>query len=116
MVPVPSLDAIADDPGLAARLPREAAVVLYTRCALAEAALKARLLGDLGPASPPPERDAEEWLTASQVEARFGLPRRWLADHMRALRPHRIVSRPSRKVVVFHARRLSRFLEAASGP
>lgn len=109
---VPTLDALASDPSLAASLPRETAVSLYTRCALAEAALRARLLGDAGQAVLPPERESEEWMSAAQVEARFGLPKRWLSDHSAELGRLRIVSRPSRKVVVFHGRRLSRFLEA----
>ena len=80
--------------------------------------MRARLLGDLGPASPPPEREreSEEWLSAAQVEARFGVPKRWLSDHAADLRRRRIVSRPSRKLVVYHRARLARLLEAASGP
>jgi hypothetical protein len=113
LVTVPSLDALADDPNIAASLPRETATVLYTQAARVEAALRARLLGDPGPASSSPEpRESEEWLNADQVEARFGIPKRWLTDHARDLRQRRIVSRPSRKLIVYHRGRLARLLEA----
>jgi hypothetical protein len=113
LVAIPSIDELAATPHLAASLPRETAVNLYARCAIAEAALRARLLGDLTPVSPSPEpHEREEWLNAEQVEARFGIPKRWLADHAADLRRRRIVSRPSRKLVVYHRGRLARLLEA----
>jgi hypothetical protein len=116
LTPLPTLDHLAGDPGQVAKLPREVIAALYPPVAGLEAALRARLLGDLGPASPPPEREAEEWLNAEQVEARFGLSRRWLSDHARALRQRRVISKPSRKVALYHRGRLARLLEAASGP
>jgi hypothetical protein len=110
---VPSLDALADDPTRATTLPLDTARALFQRVALVQALLLGRLMeGASLPPAPPSEREIEEWLSAEQVQARFALPKRWLSDHMRELRSHRIVSRPSRKVVVFHARRFSRFLEA----
>jgi hypothetical protein len=114
LVVVPSLDALAADPNIAATLPRDMAASLYARSALVEAALRARLLGDLAPMSPSPEREreSEEWLNAEQVEGTFGIPKRWLADHARELRQRRVVSRPSRKLVLYHRARLARLLEA----
>jgi hypothetical protein len=79
---------------------------------MAEATLRARLFADRGPVPSPPQREAEEWLNADQAEARFGLPKRWLSNHSPELRRLRIVSRPSHKQVVYHARRLSQFLES----
>ena len=54
LVPVPGLDQVAADPTLAATLPRETAVSLYVQAARVEAALRGRLLGDLGPRVPVP--------------------------------------------------------------
>jgi hypothetical protein len=110
---VPTLDALADDPTRVTTLPLDTARVLFQRVALVQALLLGRLMEGASPlTAPPSERESEEWLSAEQVQVRFALPKRWLSDHMRELRAHRIVSRPSRKVIVFHARRLGRFLNA----
>jgi hypothetical protein len=117
LVEVPTLDQVADDPTLVARLPRDAALVLYARAAIAEAALRVRVAAEPAPAVPSPAPEAkEEWLSAGEVEARFSLPKRWLSDHMAELRQLRIVSRPSRKRVVFHRARLARFMESRCEP
>jgi len=52
------------------------------------------------------------WLSADQVESRFGLPNSWLLEHRRQLASLGIVSRPSRKIRVYDAKRLGRFLES----
>ena len=116
LIPVPTLDQVAGDPSLVASLPRETAVALYSRAAVAEATLRARLLADPGVPVPLPPPEREEWLSASEVEARFSLPKRWLVDHAADLRQARIVSKASRKRVVYHRARLARFLEARCEP
>ncbi len=55
-----------------------------------------------------------EWLSREVVAARYGLNARWLADHRRQLRQRGIISKPSRKTTLYHARRLARFLEERS--
>ena len=113
LVAVPSLDDLARDPERVTALPLDTARALFQSVTLVQALLLGRLMeGASLSMARPPERDAEEWLNAEQVGIRFGLEKRWLSDHMRELRSHRIVSRPSRKVIVFHVRRLGRFLEA----
>jgi len=57
-----------------------------------------------------------EWLSREVVAARYGLSTRWLADHRRQLRQCGIISKPSRKTTLYHARRLARFLEERSRP
>ena len=109
---VPTLDALAQDPSIAVSLPRDAAVSLYMRCAITEAALRARLLGDPAPASsPPPSPSGPEWITAAQVREQFGLDSAWLAEHRRELQARRIVSAVSRKVRLYSVPRLRRLIE-----
>jgi len=55
-----------------------------------------------------------DWLSTASVILRFGLTERWLADHRRQLRLRGIVSKPSRKATLYHARRLARLLEERS--
>jgi hypothetical protein len=107
---------VADDPTLVARLPRDAALALFTRASIAQALLLARLLAESPPAVPPPPAEAQEWLSAAEVERRFSLPKRWLVDHAVELREARIISRVSRKRVAFHRARLARFLESRCEP
>jgi len=57
-----------------------------------------------------------DWLSTASVILRFGLTERWLADHRRQLRLRGIVSKPSRKTTLYHARRLARFLDERSRP
>jgi len=57
-----------------------------------------------------------EWLSCEVVTARYGLSKRWLADHRRQLRQRGIASKPSRKTTLYHARRLTRFLDERSRP
>jgi hypothetical protein len=63
-----------------------------------------------GPPGPGPE--PEQWLAEKQVTEGFGLTAEWLEDHQADLRAHKIISKPSRKVRLYHARRLVRYLEA----
>jgi hypothetical protein len=56
------------------------------------------------------------WLSVEAVVSGFGLTPRWLEDHREDLRRRHIISKPSRKATVFHARRLARFLEERSRP
>jgi hypothetical protein len=57
-----------------------------------------------------------EWLSCEAVATRYGLGKHWLADHRRQLRQRGIISKPSRKTTLYHARRLARFLEERSRP
>jgi hypothetical protein len=109
---VPGLDEVAADPNIAATLPREAAAALYTRCALAEAALRARLLIEPATAPMPTKAEPEEWISAEEVTKRFGLDPPWLKRHRRLLRGRKILATPSRKKSVYSLRRLAAFLES----
>ena len=111
LVSVPGLDQVADDPNIAASLPREAAAALYTRCALAEAALRARLLIEPVTAPMPTKAEPDAWISESVAIDRFGLDATWLKRHRTALRARRIIS-GSRKRRVYHPRRMAAFLEA----
>jgi hypothetical protein len=114
LVPAPTLDDLARDPSQAAGLPQATATSLYARAAGVEAALRARLLAEPSMAAAPAPPEPEEWLSAEQVGVRFGLSPAWLAAHRGLLRQRGIVSQPSRKTRVFHARRLARFLELSA--
>ncbi len=113
--PLPTLDALAADPGLAVQLSPEARQALILRTAAALAALAAAgPIPGLAPApASPPTRD--EWIGADEVGRRFSLTRRWLEDHSGLLRRLKIVAAPSRKVRLYHVGRLARFLEARTG-
>ena len=54
------------------------------------------------------------WLSVETVVSGFGLTPRWLEDHRADLRRRHILSKPSRKTTLYHARRLTRFLEERS--
>src|SRR5260370_21737276 len=71
-------------------------------------------LGD--PADGSRQEPGPEWLSVEGVSHRFGLGRRWLEDHCSELRRLGIVSKPSRKTTLFHARRLARFIAQRSQP
>jgi len=115
----PTLDLIATDPAVVRGLPAEVrqALVLKVAAVLAALAATGPTSGPLPALTSPPGRPEEsvEWLNSTQVEQRFGLTRRWLADHASELRRLRIVAAPSRKVRIYHAARLRRYLEARSG-
>jgi hypothetical protein len=64
----------------------------------------------------PSNNFGSDWLSLEAATARFGLTERWLADHRRQLRLRGIVSKPSRKTTLYHARRLARFLDERSRP
>ena len=55
-------------------------------------------------------------MSADAVIQRFGLSKRWLEEHRPDLRRRHIISKPSRKTTLYHARRLARFLEERSRP
>jgi hypothetical protein len=80
--------------------------------------LSALLLALALRASEPPvavvsnETSGAVWLSAEQVYTRFGLQASWLMEHRRQLSALGIVSRPSRKVRLYDAKRLGRFLES----
>ena len=56
--------------------------------------------------------DPATWLSAEQVEQRFGLPNTWLHEHRRQLSSLGIVSRPSRKTTLYDVKKLGRFIES----
>ncbi|MGH9813305.1 MAG: hypothetical protein ACRD4T_09240 [Candidatus Acidiferrales bacterium] len=113
-----SLDAVAADPGVVVHLSAAVRQTLVLRAAAALAALAAWSAN----AEQPPSASASsmsssepEWLDSDGVTQRFGLDKRWLADHARELRRLRITTRPSRKVVLYHVARLRRYLESRCG-
>ena len=57
-------------------------------------------------------KDPAQWLSAEQVESRFGLPNSWLMEHRRQLASLGIVSRPSRKLRLYDSKKLGRFIES----
>jgi hypothetical protein len=116
LVGVPSLNELAERPALAQALPLETAQALLIQCALIQSVLLGRLVTSPRAPEPLTPAEPEEWLNAAQVEVRFGLPKSWLIDHAAELRQRRIVSKPSRKLVVYHRGRLTRLLEAKCGP
>jgi hypothetical protein len=68
-------------------------------------------VGDNGVAS---IQSGPYWLSVEAVVSGFGLTARWLEDHREDLRRRRILSKPSRKTTLYHARRLARFLDERS--
>ena len=56
------------------------------------------------------------WLSVEAVVSSFGLTPRWLEDHREDLRRRHILSKPSRKMTLYHMQRLTRFLEERSRP
>ena len=107
-----TLDALADNPALAATLAPEARQQLILKAASVIAACAAIASVANGHATPPPPVEGPEWLGPDDVAARFALDRRWLADHARELASRKIISKPSRKRVLYHAARLQRFLDS----
>ena len=85
--------------------------LLWTRLPDTARASVNRMGGDGTGAAQNPD---PEWLSREVVAARYGLNTRWLADHRRQLRQRGIISKPSRKTTLYHARRLARFLEERS--
>jgi hypothetical protein len=119
---VPTLDELAAEPARVHDLAPEAVVAMLGRATVVHIALTERLRVFVAGADVAPrESGAEsasgaEWLPTQRVVEQFGLSARWLAAHRRLLIGRRIISRPSRKTVVYHARRLARFLEERSLP
>ena len=99
-------------PALIGELARLQAM-LWTRLPDMSRRSTARVAGDGTGAAQNPD---PEWLSCEVVVARYGLSKRWLADHRRQLRQRGIVSKPSRKTTLYHARRLARFLDERSRP
>jgi hypothetical protein len=121
-VAVPTLDDLARDASRATDLPVEVTTALLARCVLVQGVLLARLLATAAtgqPATPTPRAraaDTTEWITADEVTRRYGLTARWLRRHRAALREARIACRPpGSKVVLYHASRLARWIEAHAG-
>jgi hypothetical protein len=99
-------------PALIGELARLQAL-LWTRLPETSRRSAGRTAGDGTGAAQNPD---PEWLSREIVTVRYGLSKRWLADHRRQLRLRGIVSKPSRKTTLYHARRLARFLEERSRP
>jgi hypothetical protein len=59
----------------------------------------------------PTQAEPDEWIDQASVIARFGLDAPWLKRHRRLLRSRKILTTPSRKKSLFHARRLARLLD-----
>ena len=116
LVGVPTLAELAERPALAQALPLETAQALLIQCALIQSVLLGRLVTSPRAPEPATPAEPEEWLNAAQVQERFALPRSWLTDHAAELRQRRIVTKPSRKLVLYHRGRLARLLEAKCGP
>jgi hypothetical protein len=80
------------------------------------AALLAARAAELGPEAPAPAAvepaGRPEWLNPAQVEATFGLPAAWLAEHARELERAGLVAKPSRKLRLYHRAKLGRWIEA----
>ena len=108
---VPSLPA-ETVPALIGELARLQAL-LWTRLPDTSRRNASRVAGD---GSGAPQNPDPEWLSCEAVAARYGLGKHWLADHRRQLRQRGIISKPSRKTTLYHARRLARFLEERSRP
>lgn len=114
---VPSLDVLASSPEAAANLPPPVVLELLGRSMHCIAVLFARIVvASAERRGGEPEPGNEEWISADEVTRRFGLSARWLIAHRRLLFGRRIISRPSRKTTVYHARRMARLLEERSLP
>ena len=61
-------------------------------------------------------KESDEWISEPDVITRFGLDALWLNRHRPLLKARRILSCPSRKRRLYHARRLARYLEDRTGP
>lgn len=109
---------------LIATLPSQAAPALIGDLARLQALVWAQL-------SQPTQREADRgdtqsreltepqgplWMSADAVTQQFGLSKQWLEDHRLDLRRRHIISKPSRKTTLYHARRLARFLDERSRP
>lgn len=84
-VPVPTLDALAADPGQAVALPGPAVAGLLARLAAVQAALAARALTLALEPAEPPSADADRLLTAEEAAERLAMSRDWVYRHARRL-------------------------------
>jgi hypothetical protein len=114
---VPTLDAIADDPGLVRELPPHVCGALATKAAAVVAALGTRMAvagtGWPAPSDGEVGTDGEPvaWVTAEQVEATLNIPRRWLTEHRRELVARGILCPLSRKRPLYDKAKLATLLD-----
>jgi hypothetical protein len=119
---VPTLDELVSTPSMATTLPRPVAAALLPGAVTVLGVLLARLLDhpERGPHSDhpvsPPVAGEPEYISADDVTRRFSLSRDWLEDHARDLRARGIVVKPSRKVRLYHLRKLRRFVDGRTTP
>lgn len=85
VVAVPTLDAIAIDPRLAATLPKAAISGLLMRNAVVQSALTAALATDQGQEHPAATAQDDETLTPDEAAAMLKKPRRWLSRNRHRL-------------------------------
>jgi hypothetical protein len=115
LVAVPTVAELVANPSLARGLPRDVLVNFIAQLAATQAVLMAELSSPTSHPVPAPaavlEMGSDRWLKAEAVEAQFSLSPRWLEDHDALLRQRHIVTRPSRRVILYSATRLQRFLE-----
>lgn len=57
-------------------------------------------------------KETVQWMSSEEVTQQFGLDRAWLHEHRRLLQSLGVVSRVSRKTVLFDPRKLRRFIES----
>lgn len=103
---------MATDPARVEGLPPDVIRALTLRCAAVLTAL-ASIPASAAPAAVTKEPD--EWISEQDVVTRFGLDAPWLKRHRPLLKARRILSCPSRKRSLYHARRLARYLEDRAG-
>jgi hypothetical protein len=102
---VPSLDALAVDPSKVSGLPPAVARALLVEIASLQPLLICQAFGMAETVEP---TVSEDLLTVEQVTQRFGVTERWLYRHKKQL-PH---SQPTRKVLLFPAKKLERWFAA----
>ena len=117
---VADLAALLAEPSRVTELDPEAARALLSQVSALAFALAVRA-ATTPPAPSPGGGDGSRnghpepavWLSASQVEAVYGLTAAWLSEHSRELdRVPGLVTKPSRKVRLYRAATLRRWLEA----
>jgi hypothetical protein len=107
---VQSVDALLTEPELIHKVSAEEARTLVTQLAALLLTLSLRAREPMAPIID--TKDPAVWLSAEQVEQRFGLNNLWLMEHRKQLGALGIVARPSRKIRVYDTKRLARFLES----
>jgi hypothetical protein len=102
-VEVPTLDELKADPSLVAALPSTVALAQLVEIAAQQPLLISQAFGMAGTVEPTAVSD--DLLTVEQVTQRFGVTQRWLYRHKKHL-PH---CQPTRKVILFPAKKLERW-------